>query len=78
MNPFAFFLHAQQGLEHICNSQGCCEALGLGGLPGANGGCLERHVLNPWKHLAQTVCFPKRYAILLSWGSEQTSPGGIL
>lgn len=65
MNPSCtFFPHAQR----ICSSRGCCEAPGLGELPGTNGGCLERHVLNPWKHLAHRVCFPKRYAVLLSWG----------
>lgn len=49
--------HAQQELYPICSSQGCCEAPGLLGLPGANGGCLEKHVLNPWKHLAQLSLF---------------------
>lgn len=63
----AFFPpYAQQELDPICSSQGCCKAMGLVGLPGSNGGCLEKHVLNPWKHLAQPVCFAKRYEILLS------------
>lgn len=64
----AFFLppHSQQEFDPICSSQGCCEAPGLVALPGANGGRLEKHVLNPWKHLAQPVCFPKRHEIFLS------------